>query len=343
MLLDRVLTPHSLPLQLVNARSVARWALICEELTLVLTVFYCFIFLHDRDEGNSLHRWTSPSWWAKGFCVFEDQQIYNSHFLSFAGDLIGGGWLFFKNWQRYRETANPKLRVAVAVSAFTILHGVGHFIIGFVLSEDFMAEVRPSRVAVLQSVLNFKIAVVFFSLGPFLGWSNGIPLQTCALVHALSACLFLEFVPTQFTFGFMQVYLNVWYCLPRALFIGTETAQEVSKRVDDSWAFVSAGFLVLTIVSFLEMLTCDAGFMSLTGHFVYDGSIVVLAGVYSAALWRAKPNQFGAPLAGAGAAAAASAAAAANTNNNNNNKSAAAATAAAAPSSPSFSPSSCCS
>merc|ERR1711957_804059 len=96
-----------------------------------------------------------------------------------------------------------------------------------------------------------------------------------------------EFVPIQFAFGFINLYVNVCYCVPRLLWLGTTTPPEVAARVDNGWAICSCGFLALMPVVFAEMLGCDSFYMGLGGHALYDGSIVLISANYSVALWRA--------------------------------------------------------
>merc|ERR1712039_174871 len=105
------------------------------------------------------------------------------------------------------------------------------------------------------------------------GFCNGVGRCLCVLVHLFAAWLFLARVPTQFAFGFVQLYLNAWYCAPRVLLLGSTTEEEVSRRVDDGWGVVSFGFLALMPVVFAEMLACDAFVMTYSGHFLYDGAI----------------------------------------------------------------------
>mmetsp|Transcript_66747 Transcript_66747/g.169188 ORF Transcript_66747/g.169188 Transcript_66747/m.169188 type:complete len:295 (-) Transcript_66747:141-1025(-) len=267
-----------------GAAVLAWW---CEFVTLLLTAAYCGILAHDLAAGSDEKRLSSTSWFRQGFCVSWAERAFNSHALCFVGDLLGGGALLRENLRRYRQSHDPRLQVAVAVSGFTVAHGFGHLMIGVVLENDFMANVRPSQVPIAYTALYYTVASVFLSIGPFLGFCNGVPRSLCVATHLFAAFAFLEFVPTQFAFGFVQLNLNAWYCTPRVFLLGTSGPEEISKRVDNGWAMASYGFLALMPVVFAEMMACDSFVMALSGHFLYDGAIVLIAAAYSAALWRA--------------------------------------------------------
>jgi len=52
-------------------------------------------------------------------------------------------------------------------------------------------------------------------------------------------------VPRQFTFGAVQLLLNLWFCLPRLLWLGTSSNAHISLRVDNGWLVASVGNLLL--------------------------------------------------------------------------------------------------
>lgn len=258
----------------------------CELLTLILTVVYCTILAHDIEPGKELMRITSPSWLQHGFCISRAGSAFSSHTLCFFGDLLGGTALLWENLRRFRHYPCVHLKVPMAVSAFTVLHGLGHFVIGNMVEKDFMSKVRPKDVSPELFVLYFVLTLALLALGPFLGHCNGVNPWVCIVLHILSAWAFLFYVPTQFVFGFVQLTLNAWYCAPRVALLGCESLEQVALRVDNGWATVSYGFFALMPVVFLEMLACDAFLIDFSGHFIYDGVIVVIVLAYSRSIWQ---------------------------------------------------------
>jgi len=277
---------HEVPLgmELAGRRRIAARAWWCELLTVLLTAVYCGIVGHDLQSSASA-RVSSPSWLRTGFCTSGSGRAINSHTVCCLADLILGGALALTNLERCRRVPHPGPRVAFAVAVFTVMHGLGHLLIGHVLGEDFMADVRPAMLPAFVLALYFLVAFVFLALGPYLGFCNGVSVRACAVLHFLSTWSFLQFVPTQFAFGFVQLYLNAWYCVPRVLFLGCTEPEAVAKRVDDGWAVVSSGFLLLMPVVFLEMLTCDIALIPVGGHVVYDATVIGIAAFHSQRVW----------------------------------------------------------
>jgi hypothetical protein len=174
----------------------------------------------------------------------------------------------------------------MAEAAFTILHGVAHFLLGHILDPALLSSAQKYFRPNSWLFISYISMICFLCLGPYLGYLNGIDRYVCLISHLVSVALFVAYVPAQFAFGAVQLFLNCWYCLPRVLFLGYVTNEAVSKRVDDGWALVSIAFLALMPVVFLEMLECDELIMPLGGHFVYDGSVLILSILYSATIWR---------------------------------------------------------
>jgi len=96
---------------------------------------------------------------------------------------------------------------------------------------------------------------------------------------------FLQYVPLQFAFGAVQLVLNLWICLPRLALIGCKE-DYIGKRVDNGWSVVSIGVLLLMPVVFAEMLSCDSFLKAVGGHFVYDGSVLLMSTIYSRSIWQ---------------------------------------------------------
>lgn len=276
-----------------SRQRMAQLAWWSELLTLLLTLLYCGIYARDAIFSSGAASLSSPTWLQRGFCVAGAGTPVNSHTACVPGDLLGGGALLLMNWRRQRRpSCSVDLRIAMVISAFTIGHGFGHLMLGTVLEEGaFMGSVRVSTEPLWRTVCHFMGAFCFFAIGPFLGVCNGVGKLAACILHVVGCLAFLEFVPTQFVFGFVQLYLNVWYCIPRLLTLGTTTPTEVSARVDHGWALVSCGYLALMLVALIEMLSCDGFLIHWGGHAIYDGTIVVISAAYSLALWRIDDRQ----------------------------------------------------
>ena len=98
---------------------------------------YCLIAAWDiwHDESH----YTSPSWYKNGFCIsWYDHPLINSHMMCVLSDVSVGSALMLESVRLYRRYTHPNLRLAIAVSAFTVMHGFGHAFIGLVLGADFM-------------------------------------------------------------------------------------------------------------------------------------------------------------------------------------------------------------
>lgn len=269
---------------------MARAAWWCELLTLLLTAVYSAIMAHDLTRTREEDRLSSRTWFQDGFCVSWADQRFNSHNLCFLGDLVGGGLLFLENARRYKVLPGcPELQVAMALSVFTVFHGFGHLMIGEFLDQDFMSTARRPQIPLAIAALHYVSAASLLALGPVIGWHSGVGRWTCVVIHLISTWMFLEFVPTQFGFGFVLLYLNVWFCAPRIVLLGYTSSEEVALRVDHGWAEASYGFLVLMPVVFAEMLACDTFVMSISGHFLYDGAVLLVTVAYCASIWQQLP------------------------------------------------------
>jgi hypothetical protein len=206
----------------------------------------------------------------------------NSHMLCLLGDVVVGGALMLESVRRYRSCAHPNLRLAIAVSAFTIMHGFGHAFVGLVLGADFMEAVRPRNLPAVAFAMYFVSVFAFLSLAPYLGYLNGVDPKLGFVMHLVSTCAFLQYVPSQFAFGAVQLILNFWYCIPRILLV----AADAPDRAACGWHVVSFGFVALMPIVFAEMLACDTFLAAIGGHFVYDGAILVIVAFYASSMWR---------------------------------------------------------
>lgn len=267
-------------------RAVNTWW--CEVGALLFTVLYCVLLGFDLVREREEERLSDASWFSEGFCIqrFFTSEVLNSHDLCFLGDLFGGGWLLWENYKRYRQAPRTSLEVAMLTCLFTVMHGFGHLVIGHAFPRDFMAQFRIPTLSWGWLVGLCIAYCTFLSLGPFLGYCNRVHPAICVTLHILSAFVFLQYVPTQFAFGWILVYLNAWYCAPRVVLVGCESEEDVAFRVDEGWDTISQGFLGLMPVVFAEMLACDRFVVRVGGHFIYDAAIVAIVLFYSRSLWR---------------------------------------------------------
>ncbi|CAJ1410844.1 unnamed protein product [Effrenium voratum] len=178
--------------------------------------------------------------------------------------------------------ASVALQLAAFVSFFTVLHGVAHGAIGALggLNPDFLDSLRPQHAPLPLALAVYLGIASFLAIGPFVGYVHGVPLGLCVMIHGLSMWLFVAYVPLQFAFGAVQLVLNFWICIPRLLLLGWRTPAEAAKRLEDGWPIISVGVLLLMPVVFSEMLLCES-LRHLSGHALYDGSLLLLTFVYS--------------------------------------------------------------
>jgi len=108
---------------------------------------------------------------------------------------------------------------------------------------------------------------------------------------AVSMFFLVAYVPPQFGFGAVQLVINLWYCLPRILWIGTAGKDAIHKRVDDGNAASSIGIAIVMPIVFAEMLECQAFYRAILGHFQYDFSLLVLTFATSACIWSQLPKE----------------------------------------------------
>ena len=270
---------------------LARLAWHAELGCVLLTLLYSALALSDVYLSNGPH-FSSPAWFEEGFCVWESASVpgLNSHTLSFASDLMLGTVLVAVNLALHRreESKSPRkdaLLIAAVISVFDVLHGLGHLSI-----HAFPHWTMDSRPPVLSAswMAQYAVAFVFLGVTPVLGNAFGVPPRVCVALHGLQTFLFVR-VPRQFAFGAVQLLLNLWFCLPRLLWLGTSSNAHISLRVDNGWLVASVGNLLLMPVVFAELLLCETHYRPLLGHWLYDTSTVPLTIAFSVAAWREAP------------------------------------------------------
>ena len=272
-------------------QGLARLAWHAELGCLLLTLLYSALALSDVYLSNGPH-YSSPAWFEEGFCLWESASVpgINSHTLSFASDLVLGTVLVAVNLALHsrEESESPRkdaLLIAAVISVFDVLHGLGHLSI-----HAFPHWTMDSRPPVLSAswMAQYAVAFVFLGVTPVLGNAFGVPAHVCVAIHGLQTFLFVR-VPRQFAFGAVQLLLNLWFCLPRLLWLGTSSNAHISLRVDNGWLVASVGNLLLMPVVFAELLLCETHYRPLLGHWLYDTSTVFLTIAFSVAVWREAP------------------------------------------------------
>lgn len=266
---------------------------------MLLTLLYSALALHDIYIANAPH-FSSPAWFEEGFCVWDSASVpgLNSHTLSFASDLVLGASLTAINLTLHRreERDTPhrdSLLIASIISVFAVLHGLGHLAIH--AFPNFTMNVRPPVLSALW-LLQYCVAFVFLGVAPVLGSAFGVPARLCVALHAVQTLLFVR-VPRQFAFGAVQLLFNLWFCMPRLLWLGTSSEADIARRVDHGWLVASVGNLMLMPVVFAELLLCEMFYRPLLGHWLYDTATVVLTLAFSVAVWRGKAATGGADTA----------------------------------------------
>ena len=122
----------------------------CEVLVVLVTSIYCVAVGCDISSSAS-GRLSAESWFEKGFCIWENKQQSfprDSHDLCIIVDSAIGLVLLVTNSLGYAKCASkPQSKqgawvLAVMTAIFTMMHGIGHFMIGRVVEGgDFMAGV----------------------------------------------------------------------------------------------------------------------------------------------------------------------------------------------------------
>mmetsp|Transcript_29813 Transcript_29813/g.68683 ORF Transcript_29813/g.68683 Transcript_29813/m.68683 type:complete len:274 (-) Transcript_29813:45-866(-) len=253
----------------------------CEFSTAALTIVHSSIVFHDLGVEQEKLRVSDPVWFKDGFCVWSGTtkvlglQV-NSHILSFVADLLLGlplAVIAYRQTQRRPDLT--ALRLFAAAAGFTILHGVAHLFIGSMEGKEAVKAIRTNA-GWNMTIAMFCAASCLLAIGPYIGYCHKVSMKVLLTVHVLSCLFFVLFMPPEFAFGFVQLYLNFWYCIPRLWKIGCEKQEDVSLRVDGGFAVVSAGFLCCMPPVFLEMLTCENILQPMLGHVVYDGTILLV-------------------------------------------------------------------
>jgi len=275
-----------------------------EVLCLLLTGVYTLVVFHDI-LGDPLGRVTSASWYEQGFCIWQADswEPLNSHTLSFVADILLGGVLLLVNLAHLvkhqseghaQDVKRQSLILGVAGSGFNMLHGLGHLAIyiadslGITLTDSVgMADrIAASAWPWLELLAIFLGLASFLAIAPVVGWFFGVPGRLAVSLHLAQVVLFMATVPQQFSFGAVQLVLNLWFCLPRVLWIGTTSTEDVAKRTPAAFVVGSVSMPLLMSVVFAEMLGCDTFYRAWGGHFLYDFSILSITLVSSAAVWR---------------------------------------------------------
>eukprot|EP00928_Gymnodinium_smaydae_P047729 TRINITY_DN31877_c0_g1_i1.p1 TRINITY_DN31877_c0_g1~~TRINITY_DN31877_c0_g1_i1.p1 ORF type:complete len:297 (+),score=16.15 TRINITY_DN31877_c0_g1_i1:61-951(+) len=270
----------------MNRQQLAVLTWFSELACVISTLVYCIIAISDII--SEAPRLTSTSWYNEGFCVWEGFASQDSHTLSFGFDLIVGSTLAVQNWTRYREHNKVALLVAMVISVFCVFHGCAH--LAFHFFGEYLAHASDlSMLSPFYHTVRFIGSFTFLSVAPFLGYVFGVSLLHCIIIHSVFTFFFIR-VPQQFAFGAVQLVVNMWYCVPRLLWVGCKTNEAVRARLDDGWATASFGITAVMPTVFAEMLGCDMFLKNLFGHLVYDLAVLALAFAYSVSIWKECPN-----------------------------------------------------
>eukprot|EP00747_Dinoflagellata_sp_TGD_P089175 gnl/TRDRNA2_/TRDRNA2_164233_c0_seq1.p1 gnl/TRDRNA2_/TRDRNA2_164233_c0~~gnl/TRDRNA2_/TRDRNA2_164233_c0_seq1.p1 ORF type:complete len:312 (-),score=32.40 gnl/TRDRNA2_/TRDRNA2_164233_c0_seq1:97-1032(-) len=266
----------------MDRRRLAFATWLSELFCILVTILYTVIAFADISAGDP--QWTSATWYHEGFCVWKGPLGVDSHVLCFFADFILGLVLALYNHKLYVAHRKGVLLLATVISFFNIGHGFGHVAI------HYFPEYLVPASSLAGKICHFVGGFCFLYVGPYLGTCFGLSTRLCLGVHVLITYLF-TLTPVQFAFGFVQLVINLWMCVPRLLQIGWRSPEHVAARVDDGWAAASFGVSLVMPVVFVEMLACESFLQHIFGHFVYDLAILVFTAVYSAVLWRDLPDK----------------------------------------------------
>eukprot|EP00928_Gymnodinium_smaydae_P007470 TRINITY_DN12685_c1_g1_i1.p1 TRINITY_DN12685_c1_g1~~TRINITY_DN12685_c1_g1_i1.p1 ORF type:complete len:282 (-),score=26.50 TRINITY_DN12685_c1_g1_i1:231-1076(-) len=264
---------------------LAKLTFFAEAATLALTLLYTALVLSDINLGHA--RLTCAEWFREGFCVWRDHSYLTSHSLCFGFDVPVGIALAAMNGRLLvsckQRDAKVGFLIMLVASLFCVLHGIAHLTID-ILGPGFQLEVHPSKTSWLGFAASFSGTAAFLAIGPVVGVLFGVPLALAIPLH-LAMSFGMLCIPQQFAFAGVQLIINLWYCAPRLLWIGAGNDTAISKRIDNGFAVNSIGNLMLMPVVFAEALACESFYRRLSGHLLYDSSILVVVAVNTVLLW----------------------------------------------------------
>jgi len=276
------------PFNKMDRRALGKLTWYCDVLALVLTILYSVIVISEIVHGRP--HLTSPEWFNQGFCVWRGEDGSTSHSLCLKYDLPLGLLTLVINavnsWKQGRDTDSAlrtALRIVTVTSMFNILHGFGHYDIH--MKDGDLTAVQPSKLTWPLFAGAYLFAFTFLGFGPFLGYLFGVPLVPLFCVHVFTSLGFM-YLPKQFAFGAVQFVINCYYCIPRIIWIGWDTEEDLRLRVDNGWAVNSIGNLLLMPVVFSEAFACETFYKMAGGHLLYDGSILLVTMVSTMVLWK---------------------------------------------------------
>lgn len=274
--------------RMMDKRALGKLTWYCDVFALVLTIVYCAIVISDIVRGEA--HLTSTEWFKQGFCVWRGENGTNSHTLCPKYDLPLGLMTFVINsvnsWKQGKDKDSnfrTAVRFAILTSMFNMLHGLAHHDIG--MKDGDLSAQHPSQLTWLKFAQAYLFAIIFLGIAPFMGYLFGAPLVPLFIAHLFTSLGFM-YVPPQLAFGAVQLVIVCYYCIPRILWIGWETDEDLSLRVFNGWAVSSIGNLLLLAVVFSEAFACETFYKMAGGHVIYDLSTQLLTVMVTLALWK---------------------------------------------------------
>lgn len=277
--------------------SLARFCWYCELVCVLLTALYTAIVIQDIAIAQSpADRYSSPAWFSEGFCVWatDGDERWDSHTISFAFDLLFGPgltWLYYKQMMREHATSAEEqarrkplmgaVYFSVGAAFFVNLHGIAH--LGLHALPDLLVA-RNDPYLSLSFVGEYVGSFFFLAVCPFAGYAMRVPTNVCVIAHIVAVFAFLH-VPEQFAFGAVQLFFNLWFCVPRLIVFSKGLIERrdpdcIRERVYAGWFLTSIGFLLLMPIVFSEMLFCDLYCRRwMLGHFAFDAGVVVFTAI----------------------------------------------------------------
>lgn len=253
----------------MDRKKVALLTWHCDWISGSLVVLYMACLAPDIWLSSALI--TDPTWYARGFCVWESAKgaYWDSFTVCFWTDLLICVPLACYNFAKLKSGEFLPLMVCLS----QVLHGLAHLHGHYEDPNDtVLAIAHRTDVGPVGYLVAFTFGFLFLGLGPWVGNFFGAGLSTCLAVHTIF-CVLSMWIPGRFGFAVVQVYLMGWYCIVRFKHVGCNSQEDIAKRVDGGWAVGAVVGVLSAIVPLWEILGCRHSFMALGGHALYDNTL----------------------------------------------------------------------
>lgn len=216
----------------------------------------------------------------EGFCVSnKDQSVfYQSHFLSFYGDVVGASILLVIALFGPQLSKDVMLLVRNSIGSI-LIHGCGHAYIGYQDADPTSPYYVTPAFFLPEDTWKQYATVAFFCVF----WFNMISAanlrgskQVNGAMAVFHAVILTTMIPGKFGFTYVQSVL-----------LFTAALAELSRE-NKGTLYDLQGWIVMVpvgIVGWVEATQCDEFFRDIGGHFWYDMTIVISGIAFYAAAY----------------------------------------------------------